>query len=250
MARDRDSRDAWENEFEEEQPLSTSSGGMLDKFTGAPWVQDHPNLLKGIAVGASLILMALLLAWQMNWLQGTPEATPADANRPPQAAEQKQPPAGAQPAPPAAKTPPATKAPEVPKTADKQNVKPEGPRPLPDDVSQWKKEDYFRARVENNPKLVEAVARLGEKTRGSIPAAQGLIALLMPLPPMPPPGAGPPAAAPGTAAAGSPRPAPQRAHRQARRRRGLVCSRAQVRRRRGHAIPPTCRNWSRRSSAH
>jgi hypothetical protein len=181
---------------------------MLDKFTGAPWVQDHPNLLKGIAVGASLILMALLLAWQMNWLQGTPEATPADANRPPQAAEQKQPPAGAQPAPPAAKTPPATKAPEVPKTADKQNVKPEGPRPLPDDVSQWKKEDYFRARVENNPKLVEAVARLGEKTRGSIPAAQGLIALLMPLPPMPPPGAGPPAAAPGTAAAGSPRPAP------------------------------------------
>ena len=198
MARDRDSRNVWEDELEAEQPqpMSTSSAGVLERFRNAPWVKEHPNLLKGIAVGVSLLLMAVLLAWQMRWFEATEEPAPAVAARPQPGAEQRQPQAGGQPMPSAATTSPAAKSPETPKTAEKnppkpteqQNVKLEA-TPLPDDVSRWKKEDYFRARLENNPKLVEAVARLGENTRGSVAAAQGLAALLVPPPPLPPPSA-------------------------------------------------------------
>ena len=49
---------------------------------------------------------------------------------------------------------------------------------LPDDVSKWEKGDFVRARQENNPKILEAVAYLGEKFPGSVPVAQGLADLL------------------------------------------------------------------------
>ncbi len=49
---------------------------------------------------------------------------------------------------------------------------------LPEDISKWEKGDFIRARQENNPKLLEAVAYLGEKFPGSVPAAQGLADLL------------------------------------------------------------------------
>jgi hypothetical protein len=52
------------------------------------------------------------------------------------------------------------------------------PPKLPDDVSKWEKGDYIRARQENNPKLLEAVAYKGEKFPGSVPAAQELTELL------------------------------------------------------------------------
>lgn len=56
---------------------------------------------------------------------------------------------------------------------------------LPDDVATWKKDDYFRARQANDPRLLKAVAFLGEKVRGSGPAAQGLAELLKPMPAAP-----------------------------------------------------------------
>ena len=37
------------------------------------------------------------------------------------------------------------------------------PPKSPDDISKWEKGDFIRARQENNPKLLEAVAYLGEK---------------------------------------------------------------------------------------
>ena len=49
---------------------------------------------------------------------------------------------------------------------------------LPDDISKWEKGDFIRARQENNPKLLEAVAYLGEKFPGSVPIAQELAELL------------------------------------------------------------------------
>ncbi len=48
----------------------------------------------------------------------------------------------------------------------------------PDDITKWEKGDFIRARQENNPKLLEAVAYLGEKSPGSVPAAQELAEML------------------------------------------------------------------------
>jgi hypothetical protein len=54
---------------------------------------------------------------------------------------------------------------------------------LSEDISKWEKADFIRARQENNPKLLEAVAYLGEKFPGSVPVAQQLTELLkMPKP--------------------------------------------------------------------
>jgi hypothetical protein len=203
MAQDWDSRDAWEEENEEEQAQSTGLAGMLERLKNAGWVNEHPNLLKGVAIGVLVLLMSVLMAWQMKWFD---RAEPAVADRP----EQGQPESTGQPATPAVKTS-VGKSTELAKAAEKNppkptptaNVKPPEILPLPDDVAQWKREDYFRARLENNPKLVEAVARLGEKTRGSAPAALGLTFLLTPLPPELPPVQMPPRPAPA-----SPPPAP------------------------------------------
>ena len=53
------------------------------------------------------------------------------------------------------------------------------PQPLlPEDVSKWSKADLVRARMENNPKLLEAVIYLSEKNPGSVPVAQQLADLL------------------------------------------------------------------------
>jgi len=68
---------------------------------------------------------------------------------------------------------------------------------LPDDVTKWKKDDFFRARKENNPKLIEAVRHLGKAYPGSRPSAEGLRELLKPLPPPPKPAE--PSAVPPTA---------------------------------------------------
>ncbi len=49
---------------------------------------------------------------------------------------------------------------------------------FPDDISKWQKGDFMRARQENNPKLLEAVAYLGEKFPGKEQVAQGLADML------------------------------------------------------------------------
>jgi hypothetical protein len=50
--------------------------------------------------------------------------------------------------------------------------------PLPDDVAAWKKGDFFRARAENDPRLLKAVERLGIQFPGNEPVAKGLAELL------------------------------------------------------------------------
>jgi hypothetical protein len=49
---------------------------------------------------------------------------------------------------------------------------------LPDDISKWEGADFIRARQDNSPKLLEAVAYLGEKYPGSVPMAKQLADLL------------------------------------------------------------------------
>jgi hypothetical protein len=58
--------------------------------------------------------------------------------------------------------------------AENSSVQPK----LPEDISKWEKAEFIRARQENNPKLLEAVAYLGEKFPGSVPKAQDLADLL------------------------------------------------------------------------
>ena len=73
-----------------------------------------------------------------------------------------------------------------PEAKKEEPKKPQKP-PVPDDVAKWKPEDYYRARRDNHPKLLEAIVRLGEKYPGNEKAAQCLVDLLKPLPPEKPP---------------------------------------------------------------
>ncbi|MBN2473923.1 MAG: hypothetical protein JXB62_04915 [Pirellulales bacterium] len=59
-------------------------------------------------------------------------------------------------------------------------AKTDEPRERPEDVAEWIKEDYFSARAENDPKLLEAVRYLGEQFVGNTNVAAGLAALLPP----------------------------------------------------------------------
>jgi len=53
-------------------------------------------------------------------------------------------------------------------------------RTLPENLVDWTKEDYFAARTENDPRLLEAVAYLGKQFVGNSNVAQGLADLLGP----------------------------------------------------------------------
>ena len=112
------------------------------------------------------------------------------------------------PAPPVKPPPkPAEQKKELPKPAAKPaEPKPVEKPPLAEDVSKWMAADYQRAKVENSPKLPEAVAYLAKRFAGTdnADAAAQLVANL--LKPEPPPAAAP-AGAPGSPAA-APAPPP------------------------------------------
>lgn len=170
----------------------SSSGGL------GRWFKKNPNLIKGIAAGALLLVLLVVISWQMGWFGGgatkardvaaqpqppaPPPATAAAANAAPAPTPTAPAPAGAVPTPtPQAQANPADKKPEAEakkESAKEQNVA------LLDDVTKWKRpDDLFRARKENHPKLLEAVVFVGgEKFHGSDPAASALTKLLEPLP--------------------------------------------------------------------
>jgi len=62
-----------------------------------------------------------------------------------------------------------------------KKVKPEVERPKrPEQIAEWKEEDYFTARAEGDPRLVEAVALLGRRQSDREDAARVLTRLLQP----------------------------------------------------------------------
>jgi hypothetical protein len=186
------------------------------------WFQRNQMLVIISAIGVVAVVVVVVLGIALGWFGGGSSAKPAAAPTP----------VAAQPAPP--QTPPA--APSQPVAAPSQptgfaaaqgqatapdpatqpgqtvppgqtpshDVKKEAPKieqkPLLEDIAKWKPDDYFRARRENDPKLLPAVVRLGEKFPGNEKAAKVLVALLKPLPPeeMTPPAATPTPGAPGT----------------------------------------------------
>ena len=180
----------FEDEGDETPNASGKGGGFLDKITKNPWVKKNPNLAKGIAAGVLLLLMLLIFGWQLGWFGGSGKkgrdiaAQPAPSQSAPSTSEP--PPPSNRPVAPSA----SSQKTEDAKKEDSKKEKDED-RPIPDDVSEWKKNDYYRARQENDPRLLKAVEWLGEKAQGSEPAAQGLTDLLKPLPTEPPPGAKP-----------------------------------------------------------
>ncbi len=181
-----------DQQFEDEGEEASDASGkksFLDAITKNPWIKKNPNLAKGIAAGVLLLLMLLFFGWQLGWFGGSGKKSREMASEP--APSQSAPPSSSEPLPPSGRpvTPSAQKADEA-KKDDSKKEKDED-RPIPDDVSKWKKNDYYRARLENDPRLLKAVEWLGEKARGSEPAAQGLTDLLKPLPTEPPPGAKP-----------------------------------------------------------
>lgn len=158
------------------------------KPTLSRWMKKNPNVVKGIAAGALLVVMVLLLGWQMGWFSG------GNSKGPPGAATASQPTTPPTLPPSHLSAPPMpSNRPQEPLQSGEMNAS-EQPRPqkktepekeknpLPDDLSKWKKEDYFRARKENDPRLLQAIARLGKKAPDSISAAQLLTELLKQLP--------------------------------------------------------------------
>jgi len=177
----------------EERPFP--AGGKKES-----WVQENSTLVKGIAAGVVLIVLFILLAWQMGWF-GSKANKPVAVNPPP--AEQPAPPRGAdvpQPAPAEAPPPANVPPPEIqppgplPQPAPGMQPSPEQappaeqPKveekpPLPEDVKDWKKDDFLRARREYHPKLIQAIEYVGKTFPNSEDVAKGLIEMLKPLPP-------------------------------------------------------------------
>lgn len=200
-------------------------GGVAGKLQEIPWFKKNPNVVKGVAAGALVSLIVLILGWHLGWFHENGGGATAS------------PPLGASPslvAPP----PVNTAAPEANKALASSNVvvtqpsqtvvtsqpappapnssepPKDQPPPLPDDITKWKGPDYHRARKENHAKLLEAIVHLGNKFRGSTPAAKGLTDLLKPLPvsvatlpsasPATPPGLAPTPNGPSNAAPAAP----------------------------------------------
>jgi len=159
-----------------------------------------------------LVLLALIITWQMylsgntqpNIEQPVASTTPAQPETPPPATPEQTQPADqtdqngqqiqsdqSQPV-----EPQPDQSQQEPQTEDSQlteqssangtrRVPPglEAQTELPEDISKWVKEDFLRARQENHPRLLEAVAYLGEKHPGKVSMAQVLTDLLKPLKP-------------------------------------------------------------------
>ena len=194
-------------------------GEAVRKHQEAPWLKKNANVLILAGAGVVSLVLLVVLGSQLGWFGSASKPQPSAvavvqpaANPQPTAAS---PPAQptAQPGPPVPAPGPQvspaqpTPQPGQPTWAGGPQIKPLQPPPqpgqpapspqvpgqepkkeapkkpsLPDDVAKWKKGDYYRARKENDPKLVQAVVFLGQTFRGKEPAARGLIELLKPLP--------------------------------------------------------------------
>ena len=163
----------WE-ELDPKGGKTTGWAGLTKKFKKLRGTKQNSNLVWGLAGGGLLLVIMLVLGLMLGWIGGGGQQAPAVAV----SSEPFAPMPPSMPAVPEYKPP----APEPESQDAEQKESDEEPPPLSDDVSTWKKEDYFRARKENDPKLLLAIVYLSEKTRGSEPAAQGLTKLLKPLP--------------------------------------------------------------------
>ncbi len=155
-------------------------------------------LLKVALAGGGFLLLVLIVGWQLGWFGGSDPVLPAAVAASAAPAPMPMPAPEAKPQEPIAVVAQAPRGePRRREPGNQESAKPETPKqqeaakgqetPLPDNVATWKKEDYFRARQENAPKLLSAIAYLGDKVRGSGPAAQGLAELLKPQPAATPP---------------------------------------------------------------
>ncbi len=155
----------------------------------------NPEVVKGMVAGAVvLVLLLIVLIWQFDIFGGAEQSgtRAAAAQSASQAAPPTAPAPSSQPGvPPQPGPPPMPSVPPQPQLPAKSPPQPgstaekppaEQKPPLPDDVANWKKDHYFRARREKDPKLLEAVAYLGETFSGKDTVAEGLTELLKPLP--------------------------------------------------------------------
>jgi hypothetical protein len=195
----RSSRSKDDDDWEELDLGGGKSGGLaglMKKLKDPRWLKDNLYLIVGLVAGVVLLIF-LLLGSQLGWFasRGQPSPAVAVSSEPP--------------GPPMSGLPPQAANPVVPTTQEqpKQEEAPPVQEPLSENVASWKREDYFRARRENDPKLVLAIVFQIEKAKGtepSEPAAIFLTELLKPLPPEPPPEAATP---PADAKQGGPNPA-------------------------------------------
>ncbi len=205
------------------------------------WVQQNQVLAIGLAAGVGVLVILLILgfAFGMFGSGGSPKPTPVAAQpaappppaTPPaqSASSQPTPPQPTAPQPTTTQSPPPSPGGGLSSTAQPtpsgQAASPAGQTPAPDakkdepkqvkplvpeEVAKWKPADYKLARRNNHPKLLEAIARLGEKKYfHSNNAAKCLVDLLKPLPPEKPPAGASPSGTPGPQQPQAPGPMPQ-----------------------------------------
>jgi hypothetical protein len=186
------------------------------------WFQQNQMLVVGLAAGGGVLVILLILgfAFGMFGSGGTrkPVAVAAQPATPPppaqSAASQPTPsqPTATHAAPPSQGGGPSSTGQAAPSgqaaspagqtpSPDAKKGEPKKPqKPLvPEDVAKWKPADYKLARRNNHPKLLEAIARLGEKKYShSENAAKCLVDLLKPLPPEKPAAGASPSGTPAT----------------------------------------------------
>ena len=176
------------------------------------WFQANRTVVIGVAAGAGVVAVALVLAFAFGWINlggsaKPTEVAPSSVPTPSPFAATSASKAAQPSALPSSRPSPGQRAMQGPKKDEPP--KPQKP-PLPDNVKDWQGPDYFRARRENDPKLLLAIEDVGKRCIGSTPTARALTALLKPLPPEKPPAAAASPSVAGTSPAPgfTPRPGP------------------------------------------
>ncbi|HUT13447.1 MAG TPA: hypothetical protein VMY42_23365 [Thermoguttaceae bacterium] len=167
-----------------EKAAATGSGGRQtpkkkpQKSSAIAWIKENPKAAKLVLLGVLLVILAVVaISFFSGGEDDKPKREPG-ASRPP---ARKTPTAPGLKTPlddESEKTPGEEEQPKAPETEPPPEEKPE----RPEDVSKWMNEDFYDARKEGDPKLVEAVGLLGQRARGNANVAVNLAKLLEPLP--------------------------------------------------------------------
>jgi len=147
------------------------------KSSPIAWAKANPQAAKLVLLGVLLVILGIVaISFFSGGEDDKPKRRPTASNP---SARKKSPP-------PARKTSPAEEPGKTPEEEQPKAPEPEAPPeekpPRPEDVSTWKNEDFYDARKEGDPKLIEAVGFLSQRARGSANVAVNLAELLKLLP--------------------------------------------------------------------
>lgn len=151
------------------------------KSSPAKWLKENPNALKIGLVAGLILVLGVVLLFVTGIIGGSGEKEdPRLARSRAAAARRSQPPAQPQGAGQPGATPAAPgTAVQPPEEKPEEEAEQEPPK-RPEDIADWRKDDYTTARADADPLLIEAVGHFGERFKGDAVAARMLAELLAP----------------------------------------------------------------------